>query len=134
MKTLDFKNEQGFTLVEIIAVLVILGILAAVAIPKYLSVLDETTARSAQAAIAEIKGRLSTAQAKYMMRNGGLAPTSPTLYSYAIDTNQYGGNLANLGDDFSASVTTGTPITIFVTVVKGQTVNVTGNFSAAGDP
>jgi len=134
MKTLDFKREQGFTLVEIIAVLVILGILAAVAIPKYLSVLDETTSRSAQAAIAEIKSRLSTAQAKYIMRNSGLAPNSPTLYNYAIDPNQYGGNLANLGVDFSASVTSGTPITIFVTAVKGQTVNVTGNFSAAGDP
>ena len=134
MKTLDFKNDQGFTLVEIIAVLVILGILAAVAIPKYISVLDETNSRAARAAIAEIKGRLSTAQAKYMFRHDGLAPTSPTLYNYAIDSNQYGGNLANLGEDFSASVTPGTPIAIVVNAVKGQNVNVTGNFAAAGDP
>ena len=133
MMTVDSKNEHGFTLVEIIAVLVILGILAAVAIPKYLSILDETKSQSAQAAVAEIKGRLSSAQAKYLMRNAGLAPTSPTLYDYAIDTNQYGGNLANLGDDFSASVTTGTPITIAITAVKGQTVNVTSSFTAAGD-
>ena len=35
MKKNLVKNEEGFTLVEIIAVLVILGILAAVAIPKY---------------------------------------------------------------------------------------------------
>ena len=72
-------NQKGFTLIEIIAVLVILGILAAVAIPKYLSMADEARIKAAQGAIAEIKGRLSSAQAKYMMANGGNAPTSPAV-------------------------------------------------------
>jgi len=107
--------------------------MVAIAIPKYLSVLDETTSRSAQVAIATIKGRLSTAQVKYMMNYSGVAPNSPTLYSYAIEPGQYGNNLANLGEDFSATVTSGTPISIQVTSVKGQTVNVMGNFLAAGD-
>ena len=131
-------NEKGFTLIEIIAVLVILGILAAIAIPKYLSMADEARIKAAQGAIAEIKGRLSSAQGKYMMNSGGVAPNSPQLYNYAIDANQYNGatNLANLGDDFNATVAgDSAPITITVDIVQGVTLTsaVTGNFNAAGD-
>ncbi len=127
------KNEKGFTLVEIIAVLVILGILAAVAVPKYLSMVEETRTQSAQGAIAEIKGRLSAAQAKYMMNAGGTAPSNTELFTYATGANGYGSaaNLANLGTDFGATVASGNPITISITSVGGQPVSASGNFAAA---
>ena len=131
-------NQKGFTLIEIIAVLVILGILAAVAIPKYLSMADEARIKAAQGAVAEIKGRLASAQAKYMMTNGGVAPTSPQLFTYATGASGYtsAANLANVGADFAATVTTGTPIAISVTSVGGVALGtpVAGTFIAAGDP
>ncbi len=34
------RNQKGFTLVEIIAVLILLGILAAVAVPKFIDLTD----------------------------------------------------------------------------------------------
>ncbi len=37
MKKSILQNEQGFTLIEIIAVLIILGILSAVAVPKFMN-------------------------------------------------------------------------------------------------
>ncbi len=134
------RNEKGFTLIEIIAVLVILGILAAVAIPKYLDISAQARILAAQGAIAEVKGRLSSAQAKYMMANSGNAPTSTTLYTYATGASAYvnAANLANVGTDFTvATAGASAPITITVSAVGGVVLgvgnNVVGNFNGAGD-
>ena len=61
------KNEKGFTLIEIIAVLVILGILSAVAVPKYMDLQNEARIKAGQAAIAEVKSRLSTGYGIYLL-------------------------------------------------------------------
>ena len=56
MKT--FRNkQQGFTLIELVMVIVILGILAAVAIPKFI----DLQGNAQQAAVAGVAGSLATA-------------------------------------------------------------------------
>jgi prepilin-type N-terminal cleavage/methylation domain-containing protein len=131
------RNQRGFTLIEIIAVLVILGILAAVAVPKYLNMTEEARIKSAQLAVAEIKGRLNSAQAKYMVTNSGDAPTSTELFTYATGADGYesADKLADVGADYVATVETGKPIKISVKTV--QTVDlkvpVEAEFKGAGD-
>ena len=53
------SNQKGFTLIEIIAVLVILGILAAVAIPRFMDLTTVASDKAAMQAVAEGKSRLS---------------------------------------------------------------------------
>jgi prepilin-type N-terminal cleavage/methylation domain-containing protein len=53
----NFRWQKGFTLLEIIAVLVILSILAAIAVPKYVSLDESARQRAIDAGIAELNGR-----------------------------------------------------------------------------
>ena len=67
MKKSPLRNERGFTLIEIIAVLVILGILAAVAIPKYIDMRQEAVKKAVKGLEAELNARERLTLAKWKL-------------------------------------------------------------------
>lgn len=78
-------DNAGFTLLEIIAVLVIMSILAVVAVPKYFDLQEQARQKAMGTGVAEAVGRI----------NGYFA--EQVLDSQDPDTIQY--TVANIGDD-----------------------------------
>ena len=63
------KNKQAFTLIELLVVVLIIGILAAVALPQY----QKAVWKSRAAQLYTLVKALSTAQEAYFMTNGEYA-------------------------------------------------------------
>ena len=71
-------NRKGFTLIELIMVTIILGILAAVAIPRYMTTVDKAEAAAEDAVIGSIRAGLETYATEQLMDNGRRSwPTNP---------------------------------------------------------
>ena len=73
-----FKNNKGFTLIELIMVTIILGILAAVAIPRYMTTVTKAEEAAENAVIQSIRAGLETYAVEQLMDSGRRTwPTNP---------------------------------------------------------
>ncbi|OUR71974.1 hypothetical protein A9Q78_08155 [Methylophaga sp. 41_12_T18] len=79
------KKQQGFTLIELVMVIVILGILAATALPKFANLQADARYASLQAAQGAFKSAASIAHAKWLIDS-----TTVTIEGVTVAYNSIG--------------------------------------------
>ena len=107
MQTLAISKQRGFTLLEVMVVVIIIGILAAIAYPSYLRYVRDARLQNAKTELALAQNMLE----KYYAQNSSFRKSgSPTVYPDEILTNIQGNNVF-FNIDFYTEDNAGTGLT-----------------------
>lgn len=113
------KNSKGFTLIELIIIIIILGIISAVAIPKYIDMKTDAQKGTAKGILGALASSESLLFSRFILNN-----TTYTLGDITTNANISGG----------ASAAVASPLGT-ITLPNGATYNFTytaGSATSAG--
>jgi MSHA pilin protein MshA len=84
------KQQSGFTLIELVVVIVILGLLAATALPRFVNITGQARVASLQGVAGAVNSAAALARAQWLV-NGSTGATSVTVdgATVAVTTSGY---------------------------------------------
>ena len=110
------RNEKGFTIIELVAVIVILGILSAVAFPKFQNLSGSAKTAVLNGGIAAFKSAAVITLAK----NSGTVPTRASVASQtAADSVTFSGTCPTVTATYSPDTTVSATFTMDSSVCNG---------------
>jgi type IV pilus assembly protein PilA len=133
-------NERGFTLIELVIIIVILGILAAVAIPKYKDITAKAKESAARAALGGLRSGITIWYANQAVNTGTASwpaidslRTSGAVMEQSIPKNPYQSD-ASAPDSIVTGVTKGLVVgTRGGWAYKASTGEIWPNTNSAGE-